>query len=83
MSHKENVVYWKCENPKICVQSNCERREWVRTDDDDWDFYWASVWTVIQIFKPETGYRLGDNQIINHFPNHYELTRKVITDRFE
>jgi hypothetical protein len=24
----------------------------------------------------ETGYRLSDDQIVNHFPNHYELTRK-------
>ena len=38
--------------------------------------YWATVWTVKNIFNPKTGYRLNDNQIINHFPNHYELTRK-------
>ena len=38
--------------------------------------YWATVWNVRNIFNPKTGYRLGDNQIINHFPNHYELTRK-------
>ena len=24
----------------------------------------------------ESGFRLNDNQIVNHFPNHYELTRK-------
>ncbi len=24
----------------------------------------------------DTGYRLGDSQIINHFPNNVELTRK-------
>ena len=24
----------------------------------------------------ESGIRLNDNQIVNHFPNHYELTRK-------
>ncbi|EDO26332.1 predicted protein [Nematostella vectensis] len=23
-----------------------------------------------------TGYQLADDQVINHFPNHYELTRK-------
>jgi tubulin polyglutamylase TTLL1 len=29
-----------------------------------------------QIFNPENGIRLGDHQVVNHFPNHYELTRK-------
>jgi hypothetical protein len=24
----------------------------------------------------DTGYRLSDDQMVNHFPNHYELTRK-------
>lgn len=26
--------------------------------------------------SPESGYRLSDSQIINHFPNHQELTKK-------
>ena len=29
-----------------------------------------------QIFNPDSSQRLTDNQVINHFPNHYELTRK-------
>lgn len=28
------------------------------------------------MFNPESRYRLSDDQIINHFPNHYELTKK-------
>ncbi len=28
------------------------------------------------MFNPDNGFRLADYQIINHFPNHYELTRK-------
>ena len=28
------------------------------------------------IFGIDSGIRLNDNQIVNHFPNHYELTRK-------
>lgn len=35
-----------------------------------------SVQTIRNIFSVETGYRLSDDQIVNHFPNHYELTRK-------
>ena len=49
----------------------------IQGDDDDWDIYWASVTTVKQIFSLENTVRLEPHQIINHFPNHYELTRKV------
>jgi tubulin polyglutamylase TTLL1 len=69
---------WKTDLEKGVVTLNFERRGWVRTadNDPDWNFYWASVGTVKAIFNPETGYRLNDMQILNHFPNHYELTRK-------
>lgn len=43
----------------------------------DRNIYWASVGTVKQIFNPDSGCRLTDLQLINHFPNHFELTRKV------
>jgi len=57
---------------------NFDRRGWARAadNDPDWNFYWASVGTVKQIFNPESGYRLNEMQIINHYPNHFELTRK-------
>ncbi len=48
-----------------------------QADEDGWDIYWASVITIKQIFSPENSVRLEPHQIINHFPNHYELTRKV------
>ncbi|XP_022105734.1 probable tubulin polyglutamylase TTLL1 isoform X2 [Acanthaster planci] len=38
--------------------------------------YRSSVQTTRNIFNVDTGYRLQDDQVINHFPNHYELTRK-------
>lgn len=43
---------------------------------EDWNIYWATVFTVRSIFNPRTGYRLQENQIVNHYPNHFELTRK-------
>ena len=64
---------------KHVVTCNFERRGWERWDpryDDDWHVFWASVSTIKQIFAPENGIRLGDHQIVKHFPNHYELTRK-------
>ncbi|ETO32154.1 tubulin tyrosine ligase-like protein [Reticulomyxa filosa] len=45
-------------------------------DDEEWNVYWASVSRVRKLFNFESGVRLRDDQIINHFPNHFELTRK-------
>eukprot|EP01012_Entosiphon_sulcatum_P023367 TRINITY_DN28368_c0_g1_i1.p1 TRINITY_DN28368_c0_g1~~TRINITY_DN28368_c0_g1_i1.p1 ORF type:complete len:384 (+),score=63.10 TRINITY_DN28368_c0_g1_i1:946-2097(+) len=60
---------------KQVLLTNFDKRLWVRSDDD-WNFYWASVYTIRQLFHPDSGQRLTDSQIVNHFPNHYELTRK-------
>ena len=55
---------WKTDLEKGVVTLNFDRRGWVRTNDgdNDWNFYWASVGTVRQIFNPESGYRLTDMQ---------------------
>ncbi|KAG5460890.1 MAG: tubulin-tyrosine ligase family-domain-containing protein [Olpidium bornovanus] len=45
----------------------------VDSDSDDWDFFWADVQWVHENFDRM---HLGENQRINHFRNHYELTRK-------
>jgi tubulin polyglutamylase TTLL1 len=54
---------------------------WIKASDkeedcNDWNVYWATVWSVRNLFNPKTGTRLNDQQVLNHFPNHYELTRK-------
>ncbi|CAM9642720.1 unnamed protein product [Chrysoparadoxa australica] len=67
---------WKADFEKNVVVSNFERRGWTRTEGDDWNIFWANVHTVKQIFNPEFRFRLQDDQLINHFPNHYELSRK-------
>lgn len=77
MSKTKKTAKWRAENPRNCVSINCERRGWDRTEGEDWNFYWASVQTVISIFKPDSNRRLNDTQILCHFPNHYELTKKV------
>lgn len=47
---------------------------WQEADDDlDWTFFWADTHWVHEIY--DTVY-LKENQRINHFRNHYELTRK-------
>ena len=42
----------------------------------DWNLYWASPQGAKAIFSADSGVRLNDNQVVSHFPNHYELTRK-------
>ncbi|XP_021946809.1 probable tubulin polyglutamylase TTLL1 isoform X1 [Folsomia candida] len=62
---------------KSVLNTNFEKRGWQQVGpDDDWNFYWANVPTCRVIFGVESGYRMHDNQIISHFPNHYEITRK-------
>jgi tubulin polyglutamylase TTLL1 len=72
------VLGWKADNLKSCLTTNFERRGWVRVPDDsyDWNFYWMSVANIRFMFNPENRYRLRDDQLVNHFPNHLELTRK-------
>ncbi|CAF0829239.1 unnamed protein product [Brachionus calyciflorus] len=67
-----------CDLDKDVLSSNFEKRGWTHVgQDEDWNFYWASVVTVKAMFNSlESHYRLNDYQVINHFPNHYELTRK-------
>lgn len=62
---------------KSVLVNNFEKRGWHQVNgDDDWHFYWAGVQTCRNIFSVDSGYRMHDNQMINHFPNHYELSRK-------
>ncbi|GMH86903.1 hypothetical protein TrVE_jg2056 [Triparma verrucosa] len=69
-------IKWKIEYEKSVICQNFDRKGYVRTEGDDWNIFWATVGTVKQIFNPDSSQRLTDNQVINHFPNHYELTRK-------
>ncbi len=69
---------WKSDMEKNVVCVNFERRNFqkISADDPDWNLYWANVGTVKMIFNPDSGFRLNDMQLINHYPNHFELTRK-------
>jgi hypothetical protein len=42
-----NKLKWKSDFEKYVIQTNFEKRAWQKaTFDDDWNFFWASVWTV-------------------------------------
>mmetsp|Transcript_11780 Transcript_11780/g.40656 ORF Transcript_11780/g.40656 Transcript_11780/m.40656 type:complete len:413 (-) Transcript_11780:85-1323(-) len=50
------------------------RAGWTETENDvDWDFVWADIPWMKEHFD---SLRLEENQRVNHFRNHYELTRK-------
>ena len=49
-------------------------RGWKETESEtEWDFYWADIHWV---FNEYDKFYMHENQRINHFRNHYELTRK-------
>eukprot|EP00659_Diplonema_papillatum_P002517 gene2517-3912_t len=73
---RDSRIRYKIENDKGVLTSNFERRGWQRTQDDDWNIYWCSMWAVKSVFSADGGLRLNDNQVVNHYPNHHELTRK-------
>ncbi|KAJ3341810.1 putative tubulin polyglutamylase ttll1 [Entophlyctis luteolus] len=69
-------VKWFTDIDKACLVTNFKKRDWVEGSEDDWNFYWAGISNFRSITSLETGYRLSDSQIINHFPNNLELTKK-------
>jgi len=44
-------------------------------EGEKWDFNWADVGWIRQYMGKDGGH-LDENQHVNHFPNHFELTRK-------
>ena len=57
-----------------CIYDAFRSRGWAETESDtDWDVAWVDKDWIRENFLE---LRLADHQRINHFPNHYELTRK-------
>ena len=68
---------WKSDLNKEVITQNFTDRFWEEIEDDDnWNIFWASVNTIRQIFSGKSYVKLTDYQLLNHFPNFYELTRK-------
>ena len=51
---------WKTDFDKEVVIENFIRRGWNKADKDEeeWNFYWATVWTVRNLFNPKSGNQL-------------------------
>jgi len=69
-------IKYKADVDRGVVISTFKRNGWEHTDGDDWNVGWFNVATVRAMFLPETRFRFGDQQMVNHYPNHWELTRK-------
>lgn len=62
---------------KSIVINNFKRRGWHQVSaEEDWNIYWSNTLNCRTLFSLDSGFRLNDHQLINHFPNHYELVRK-------
>ena len=67
---------WRSDSEVQAIVQNFSRRCGARTEGDDWNVFWGHPWNVQRLFHPDLGTRLRDDQLVNHFPNHLELTRK-------
>ena len=77
--NKDLKLKYKNDLERPVIDENCEERNWTKVDgndDMDYNFYWSAVGNIKTIFNPKYKYRFKNNQMINHFPNHFELTRK-------
>ncbi|KAL0212315.1 hypothetical protein RCL1_005941 [Eukaryota sp. TZLM3-RCL] len=70
-------IKWKADHERSVIVSSFEKRGWIKASvDEDWNVYWASVHTIRHLFSPDVRFRPSEEQLLNHFPNHLELTRK-------
>jgi hypothetical protein len=70
-------VRWKSDLNKVVITSNFEARGWQPAETEEgWDIWWASTNSVQQLFSPGSLTKLRPGQLVNHFPNHFELTHK-------
>ncbi|KAL6749379.1 tubulin tyrosine ligase-like family, member 9 [Haematococcus lacustris] len=67
-------IRWRSSLRNTIYDVLSSKKDWVETESEtEWDFFWADKgWIHHELDKMH----LNDWQRINHFPNHYELTRK-------
>uniref|UniRef100_A0A3B3Z9G8 Tubulin--tyrosine ligase-like protein 9 n=1 Tax=Periophthalmus magnuspinnatus TaxID=409849 RepID=A0A3B3Z9G8_9GOBI len=67
-------VYYKCGLMNNTIQDVLRQRPgWVEVKDGEWDFNWCDVGWLRENFDHSY---MEEHVRINHFRNHYELTRK-------
>ncbi|KAA0169804.1 hypothetical protein FNF27_06828 [Cafeteria roenbergensis] len=67
-------IYFRVSFRNTILDALRSRPGWIETDSDtEWDFNWANVEWIREFFDRV---KMDDEQRVNHFRNHYELTRK-------
>ncbi|CAM9900810.1 unnamed protein product, partial [Phaeothamnion confervicola] len=68
-------IVFRCSLRNTTVYDVLSRRPgWVETDDEvNWDFCWLDTAGSRELYD---SIQLDDSQVMCHFPNHWELTRK-------
>ena len=79
--NKNLDLKWKLDLERPVISENFTERNWKKVENNNFNIYWVSVKLIKQIFDPKSLKKLKKNQIINHFPNHYELSRKDLLIR--
>ncbi|XP_022208452.2 probable tubulin polyglutamylase TTLL1 isoform X2 [Drosophila obscura] len=74
----EKCMLYSTDGDKSALICNFEKRGWLQVPsiNGEWNFYWACTQTCRYIFGIDQPYRMRSDQIINHFPNSMELSRK-------
>ncbi|EDW00061.1 GH12651 [Drosophila grimshawi] len=74
----QQCVYYSTDCDKTALINNFQKRGWQRVPafDGEWNLYWAYSQNCRYIFGVDHPYRMRSDQMINHFPNSIELSRK-------
>ncbi|CDW73250.1 tubulin-tyrosine ligase family [Stylonychia lemnae] len=56
-----------------CVVDSLKKRGWKEVEGEDWDLLWVERDCIYEILNH---FHLQSHQKVNHYRNHYELTRK-------
>lgn len=77
MAGKSTIRWMSDFSNKFVINASFQRRGWQEVETEaEADIYWASINSVKGLFAAESLAQLRPTQLVNHFPNHYELTRK-------
>ena len=75
-SGRQSVIRFKT-HLRNTVLDVMRSRGWKETDSEtEWEFNWADVFWIRENLDQ---FRMGEHQRVNHYRNHYELTRKDLT----
>uniref|UniRef100_A0A0K0F259 Tubulin--tyrosine ligase-like protein 9 n=1 Tax=Strongyloides venezuelensis TaxID=75913 RepID=A0A0K0F259_STRVS len=70
---KDGKIYWKCALSNTIYEVLVNRKNFYPVQNDSWNFYWVNrEWMNTNFDK----HKFKDNQLVCHFRNDYELTRK-------